>query len=136
MKMDNFSLLFSSGESMEYDEILRYMKTMNLVKRMLMDVIKMIEVEENELITEIMKSAEKPAMPEAPIIVAKYPKPVREIVLSVMEPGKMYTPTDIKRLIREKHGVDMPTSTVHTALHRLVNGKKVRRVERGVYQLA
>jgi len=121
---------------MEYDEILRYMKTMNLVKRMLMDVIKMIEVEENELITEIMKSAERPAMPKAPIIVAKYPKPVREIVLSVMEPGKMYMPTDIKRLIREKHGMDMPISTVHTALHRLVNRKKVRRVERGVYQLA
>jgi hypothetical protein len=131
-----FSLFFSSGDSMEYDEILRYIKTMNLVKRMLMDVIKMIEVEENELITEIMKSAEKPAMSKVPIIAAKYPKPAREIVLSVMEPGKEYTPTDIKRLISEKHGMDMPISTVHTALHRLVNRKKIKRAGRGLYQLA
>jgi hypothetical protein len=121
---------------MEYDEILRYMKTMNLVKRMLMDVIKMIEVEENEIISEIMKSAERPAMQKAPIIATKYPKPVMEIVLSVMEPGKTHTPTDIKRLVREKHGMDIPISTIYTVLHRLVNRKKVKRVRLGVYQLA
>ena len=120
---------------MVYDEILRYIKTMNLVKRMLMDVIKMIEVEENEIITEIMKSAERPTVPKAPIIAAKYPKLAREMVLSVMEPGKEYAPTDIKRLIKEKYGIDIPITTVHTALHRLVNRKKVKRVGRGVYQL-
>jgi len=120
---------------MVYDEILRYIKTMNLVKRMLMDVIKMIEVEENEIITEIMKSAERPTVPKAPIIAAKYPKLAREMVLSVMEPGKEYMPTDIKRLIREKYGIDIPITTVRTALHRLVNRKKVKRVGRGVYQL-
>jgi sugar-specific transcriptional regulator TrmB len=121
---------------MEESRVLRYVKAMSLVKAMLMDAIKIIETEESELISEIARSLERSRKPGAPITVAEHSMPTREVVLSVMEPGKAYTPMDIKRLISEKYGVDVPMPTIYTTLRRLVNRKRVKRVKQGVYQLA
>jgi hypothetical protein len=120
------------GES----RVLRYLKTLSLVKRMLMDAVRVIEAEESELISEVVRGFERPSEPRAPTRAAEYSMPASEVVLSVMEPGKAYTARDIKRLISERHGVDIPISTIYSTLRRLVNRRRVKRVKRGVYQLA
>jgi hypothetical protein len=77
------------------------------------------------------------ALPESkPSERAVYSKTVHDMVLSVMEPGKTYSRSEILRLVEEKYGVRLPEGTLDSALTRLVLVGKLRRVERGVYQLA
>jgi predicted transcriptional regulator of viral defense system len=77
------------------------------------------------------------ALPESkPSERAVYSKTVHDMVISVMEPGKTYSRSEILRLVEEKYGVRLPEGTLDSALTRLVLVGKLRRVERGVYQLA
>jgi sugar-specific transcriptional regulator TrmB len=121
---------------MEESRVLRYVKAMSLVKAMLMDAIKIIEAEESELISEMAKRLERSSEQGAPTATAECPRSAREMVLSIMEPGKAYTARDIKRLISERHSVNIPMPTLYVVLRRLVNKGRAKRVRRGVYQLA
>jgi hypothetical protein len=58
------------------------------------------------------------------------------MVLSVMEPGKMYTPTEILELIRERYGIKTTLASLYVILRRLVKRGLLRRMRRGIYQRA
>jgi hypothetical protein len=61
---------------------------------------------------------------------------VPQMVLSVMEPGKAYSRREILRLVEEKYSVKLSEGSLDGVLNRLVNSEKLKRVRRGVYQLA
>jgi predicted transcriptional regulator of viral defense system len=67
---------------------------------------------------------------------AVYERPATEMVLSVLEPGRVYSRSEILRLVEERYGVQLPQGTLDSALATLVMTGKLRRVERGAYQLA
>lgn len=61
--------------------------------------------------------------------------PAKQLVLSVLERGKTYTPMQIKRLLRDR-GVEMPNGTLYSTLHRLVEDGKLEKTKRGFYRVA
>jgi len=92
-------------------------------------MVKLIEAT-RELIYEFKKRKK----PET--VIPATAQPVREMILGVMEPGKAYTPVDIKRLIREKYGTEILYSTLHITIHTLTRKGVLKKLKRGVYQLA
>jgi hypothetical protein len=91
-------------------------------------MVKLIEAT-RELIYEFKKRKK----PET--VIPATAQPVREMILGVMEPGKAYTPVDIKRLIREKYGTEIPYSTLLITIHTLTRKGVLKKLKRGVYQL-
>jgi predicted transcriptional regulator of viral defense system len=67
---------------------------------------------------------------------ATYSRSVNDMVLGVMEPGRVYSRSEILHLVEERHGVQLPEGTLDSVLTRLVTMGKLRRVDRGAYQLA
>jgi DNA-binding PadR family transcriptional regulator len=59
----------------------------------------------------------------------------KQLVLSVMERDKAYTPTQIKRMLRDR-GIEIPDGTVYGTLHRLVKEGKLEKTKHGSYRLA
>jgi DNA-binding PadR family transcriptional regulator len=59
----------------------------------------------------------------------------KQLLLSVLERGKTYTPMQIKRLLRDR-GVEIPDGTLYSALYRLVEDGKLEKTKRGSYRLA
>jgi DNA-binding PadR family transcriptional regulator len=59
----------------------------------------------------------------------------KQLVLSVMERDKAYTPIQIKRMLRDR-GIEIPDGTVYSTLHRLVKEGKLEKTKRGSYKLA
>jgi len=61
--------------------------------------------------------------------------PIDSKILEVLEPGKKYSTRDIVEIFRQK-GVELKRGTLYGSLTRLARAGKIKRVKRGLYEVA